>query len=217
MGDCISKKIIEINTIIIGCVDNQNDEDHITADDLKETISDRMKNEFIIGHEASIKSIKAYNQIEHATPLAIGQNAKLAATNNFQLQSLDSNANAPQLVIDYTKNINAFLAELKEIKYDYVYGSSESEIKAEIEKKINGYNLSEELTSFYLSQPYDDHDDLSFQADRIAKKKFGFDIHSVRAHLDEQEYFYQIQIAGSVDSGTDHALEIGNVAPENPV
>lgn len=120
MGDCISKEITETNMIIIGCVEDEASE-QISSDDLKQTVVDSKKNEFLLKNKDKIKLANAYSMKEHKLAIE-GGNKPFADT---QLQVFGKSS----ALLEYTQNfnelqekMNVFTIDTNKINFDYVYG-----------------------------------------------------------------------------------------------
>lgn len=202
MGDCIKIEIKETNTIIIGYTQKLNSEINLTNDDLKQIYTDVKKNEFLHKYADSINLIDVSRSIGNAAEkLTIGQSEQ-SSKNYFQLQTVDSSNS--QLIEANTKLQNGAISlfkEIKKINYEYIVAESEFELKEECKKKIMELNIPQERKDFYLSQSYEDLDDVSFELERNTKKAFGSKVHAIRDGLEIAELDYnQKLIAGDTDN-----------------
>lgn len=202
MGDCIKIEIKEANTIIIGCTQKLNSESSLTNDDLKQIYTDVKKNEFLNKHSDSINLIDVSRSIGSGPEkLTIGQSEQ-SSKNYFQLQIVDSsNSQLTEASAALQNGAISLFKEIKKINYEYIVAESEFELKEECKKKITGYDIPQERKDFYLSQSYEDLDDISFELDRNTKKAFGSKVHEIRHTLEVAEFDYnQKLIAGDTDN-----------------
>ncbi|MGB4192207.1 MAG: hypothetical protein WBJ81_06690 [Rickettsiales bacterium] len=202
MGDCIEIEVKEANTIIIGCVQNQNSKTSLTNDDLKQIYTDTKKNQFLYKHADSIKLMDVSRSIGNGPEqLTIGQSEQ-SSKNYFQLQTVDSSDS--QLIEASTALQNGAISLFKEINktnYVYVFATSEFELKEECKKEIIKLNLPKEIEDSYLAKSYKDLDDFSFEEYVITGKEFGPKVHALRHGINIAELDYnQKLISGDIDN-----------------